>query len=226
MQCRRPWFNSSARKIRWKRDRLSTPVFLGFSGGSAVKESACNVGDPWVGKIPWRREQLPTPVSCLENSMDYTVSLWSHKESNKTDNPLQYSSLENPMDKRNLAGSSPQGHKSWTWFSDWTITIILFYTKKKKHTFNFSFYTSANLHFYRFNLSYKQQLKQTSIYTCCNFKVKIITGFNTMDLSLKTSVFQVLLIFSFVIKQNTPQWHVLCLLISWGKLADKCIILS
>ena len=134
------------------------------------------MGDPWVGKIPWRREQLPTPVSCLENSMDYTVSLWGHKESNKTDNPLQYSCLENPMGKRNLAGSSPRGHKSWTRFSDWTITIILFYTKK--HTFNFSFYTSANLHFYRFNLSYKQQLRQTSIYTCCNFKVKIITGFN------------------------------------------------
>ena len=38
----------------------------GFPGGSAGKESACNVGDlgfeTWVGKIPWRREQLPTPV--------------------------------------------------------------------------------------------------------------------------------------------------------------------
>ena len=39
-----------------ERDRLSTPVFLGFPCGSAGKESACNVGilgfDPWVGKIP------------------------------------------------------------------------------------------------------------------------------------------------------------------------------
>ena len=38
---------------------------MGFPGGSAGKESACNVGDPglpWVGKIPWRREWLPTPV--------------------------------------------------------------------------------------------------------------------------------------------------------------------
>ena len=32
-------------KIRWKRDRLPTPVFLGFPGGSVGKESACNVGD-------------------------------------------------------------------------------------------------------------------------------------------------------------------------------------
>ena len=27
-------------------DRLPTPVFLGFPGGSAGKESACNAGDP------------------------------------------------------------------------------------------------------------------------------------------------------------------------------------
>ena len=30
---------------RWRRDRLPTPVFLGFPCGSAGKESACNVGD-------------------------------------------------------------------------------------------------------------------------------------------------------------------------------------
>ena len=28
-----------------EKDRLPTPVFLGFPGGSAGKESACNVGD-------------------------------------------------------------------------------------------------------------------------------------------------------------------------------------
>ena len=32
-------------KIRWRRDRLPIPVFLGFPCGSAGKESACNVGD-------------------------------------------------------------------------------------------------------------------------------------------------------------------------------------
>ena len=26
-----------------------------------VKASACNVGDPWVRKIPWRRKWQPTP---------------------------------------------------------------------------------------------------------------------------------------------------------------------
>ena len=38
------------RKIPWGRDRLPTPVFLGFPGGSAGKESACNVRD--LGSIP------------------------------------------------------------------------------------------------------------------------------------------------------------------------------
>ena len=37
-------------QIRWRSDRLPTPVFLGFPGGSAGKESACNAVDP--GLIP------------------------------------------------------------------------------------------------------------------------------------------------------------------------------
>ena len=39
----------------------------GFPGGSEVKASASNAGDPglidpWVGKIPWRRKRQPTAV--------------------------------------------------------------------------------------------------------------------------------------------------------------------
>ena len=34
----------------WPRDRLPTPVFLGFAGGSDGKESAYNAGD--LGLIP------------------------------------------------------------------------------------------------------------------------------------------------------------------------------
>ena len=33
------------RKIPWRRDRLPIPIFMGFSGGSDGKESACKVGD-------------------------------------------------------------------------------------------------------------------------------------------------------------------------------------
>ena len=39
------WFDSWDRKIPWRRDKLPTPVFLGFPGGSAGKESTCNAGD-------------------------------------------------------------------------------------------------------------------------------------------------------------------------------------
>ena len=56
------------RSTRERKDRLPTPLFLGFPGASEGKESACNAGDlslipKNVGKITWRREQLPTPVS-------------------------------------------------------------------------------------------------------------------------------------------------------------------
>ena len=64
-------------KIRWRRDRLATPVFLGFLGGSAGKESAFNVGD--LGSIPGLQRSAgegngyPLQFSGLENSMDYIV---------------------------------------------------------------------------------------------------------------------------------------------------------
>ena len=63
--------------MRWRRDRLPTPVFLGFPCGSADKESACNVGDlgsiPGLGKSPGEGKCHPLQYSGLENSMDFTV---------------------------------------------------------------------------------------------------------------------------------------------------------
>ena len=41
----RPWFDSWVGKIPWRRDRLSTLVFIGFPGDSEDKESACNERD-------------------------------------------------------------------------------------------------------------------------------------------------------------------------------------
>ena len=72
--------------IPWRRDRLPTPVFLGFPGGSDGKESTCNAGDlgsiPELGRSPGGAWQL-TPVFCLEN----------------------------PHRQRSLEGYSPQSHK-------------------------------------------------------------------------------------------------------------------
>ena len=56
----------------WRRDRLPTPVFLGFPCGSASKESACNVGDlgsiPVLGRSPGEGKGYPLQYSGLENS--------------------------------------------------------------------------------------------------------------------------------------------------------------
>ena len=53
-------------KICWRRYRLSTLVFLGFPGGSAGKESACNVGDPcWIpglGRSPGEGNGYPLSI--------------------------------------------------------------------------------------------------------------------------------------------------------------------
>ena len=72
-----PLFDSWVRKICWKRDRLPTPVFLGFPYGSAGKQSTYNVGDlgsiPRLGRSPEEGKGYPLQYSGLENSMDYTV---------------------------------------------------------------------------------------------------------------------------------------------------------
>ena len=64
-------------KIPWRRDRLPTPVFLSFLGGSDGKESTCNTRD----------------------------LVWSvGGEDPLHGNPLQYSCLESPHGLRSLAG--------------------------------------------------------------------------------------------------------------------------
>ena len=61
----------------WRRDRLPTPVFLGFPHGSAGKESSCNVGDlgslPGLERSPREEKGYTLQYSGLENSMDCIV---------------------------------------------------------------------------------------------------------------------------------------------------------
>ena len=77
LPCRRPQFDSWVRKIRWRKDRLPTPVFLGFPCGSAGKEFTCNVGDlgsiPGLGRSPGEGKGYPLQYSGLENYMDCIV---------------------------------------------------------------------------------------------------------------------------------------------------------
>ena len=71
LQYRRPWFDCWVGKIPLRRDRLPTPVFLVFPGGSDGKESACSVGDlvsiPGLGRSPGGGHGKPLQYSCLEN---------------------------------------------------------------------------------------------------------------------------------------------------------------
>ena len=88
-----------ARKCNWTLMNFSEG-FLGslvFPGDSDGKESACNAGDlgsiPGLGKSPGGRNG----------------------------NPLQYSGLENSMD-REPAGLQFMGSQSWAWLNDFHFT--------------------------------------------------------------------------------------------------------
>ena len=71
----------------WKRDKLPTPVFLGFPCGLAGKESTCNAGGlgliPGLGRSPGEGKGYPVQYSGLENSGLY--SPWGHKELDTTE---------------------------------------------------------------------------------------------------------------------------------------------
>ena len=64
-------------EIPWRRDRLPTPLFLGFPCGSAGEESAHNEGDlgsiPGLGRSLGEGKGYPLQYSGLENSMDCIV---------------------------------------------------------------------------------------------------------------------------------------------------------
>ena len=65
---------------------------MGFPGGSEVKVSVCNTGDPGLipgsGRSPGEGNGNPLQDSCLENPMDRGAlvgySPWVHKESDMT----------------------------------------------------------------------------------------------------------------------------------------------
>ena len=73
LQRRRLLFNSWIGKIHWRRDRLPTPVFLGFPCGSAGKESACNVGD--LGSIPGLGSSAGKESACVMGDLSLIPGL-------------------------------------------------------------------------------------------------------------------------------------------------------
>ena len=81
---------------------------MGFPGGIDSKESACNAGDldsiPQSGRSPGRGN----------------------------DNPLQYSCLENPMNRGAWWATVRGVAKSWTQLSDWHLHITLSFLDGRK----------------------------------------------------------------------------------------------
>ena len=115
MQCRRPWFDSWVRKIPWRRERLPTPVFLGFPCGSAGKESAYNPGDlgliPGLGRSPGEGKGYPLQCSGLENYMfsilgASMIAQLVKNPSAMQETPVQFLDWEDPLEKRKATHSS------------------------------------------------------------------------------------------------------------------------
>ena len=63
-------------------DRLPIPVFLGFPGGSAGKETACNVGHlgliPGLGRSPGERDSYPLQCSGEFHGLSQSQTRLSH----------------------------------------------------------------------------------------------------------------------------------------------------
>ena len=113
-------------------------LILGFPCGSAGKESTCSAGD--LGSIPGWEHPLEkgnaTHSSILAWRIPWTIySPWGCKELDMTEwlplslsrlmfgegngNTLQYSSLENSMDRGAWRAIVPVVTKSWTPLSNW-----------------------------------------------------------------------------------------------------------
>ena len=73
----------------WRRERLPTPVFLGFPCGSAGKEPPWNAGDlgsiPGLCRSPGEGKGYPLQYSSLENSMDCIVRGVAKSRTSKSD---------------------------------------------------------------------------------------------------------------------------------------------
>ena len=69
--------NCNVRKMSQRSDRVPTSVLLGFSCGSASKESSCNAGGlgsiPGLGRSLGEGKGYPLQYSDLENSIDCIV---------------------------------------------------------------------------------------------------------------------------------------------------------
>ena len=131
-QCRRLRFDSWVRKVRWRRDKLPTPVFLGFPGSSDGKESAYNAGDP---------DWIPGSGRSAGEGISYPLQYsWASLVAQLVKNPpvVQETCVwslgwDDPLEKGKATHSSILAWvtKSQTWLSDFHFHIFSIVTDSK-----------------------------------------------------------------------------------------------
>ena len=94
------WYGSVYVSISISQFIPPLPYYLGFPGSSAGKESACNAGDPGL---------IPRMGRCPEEGNSY---------------PLQYSSLENSMNRERWQATVHGFAKSRTRLSDFHFVLL------------------------------------------------------------------------------------------------------
>ena len=133
-------------------------LIVGFPGGSDDNESACNVGEP--GSIPGLGRS-PGEVN---------------------GNPLQYSCLENPMDRGAWQSTVHGVAKSWTQLSNFTITAYLvtkyyFFFFKESQVLVFKCFDSSPQSWSWFNTVILDKLFTFVSLAFLSSKVDLITGY-------------------------------------------------
>ena len=74
-------------KIRWRRDRLPTPVFLGFPVVQLVKNLPA-IREPWVQSLHWEdplEKGKATHSSILAWRIPWTIQSMGHKQLDMTE---------------------------------------------------------------------------------------------------------------------------------------------
>ena len=97
--------SSRVGKIPWRRDRLLTPVFLGFPSDSDGKESTCNAGDPGLNPGSGRSAGEGIGYS-LQYSWDSLVVPLVKNPPAMQESPVRFLGWEDPLEKRKATHSS------------------------------------------------------------------------------------------------------------------------
>ena len=127
LQCRRPRFNSWVGKIPWKRDRLPTPVFLGFPGGCSEmnwKGYCVQRRQRWAIIYDWRdtKDALFKYTFVLADVETYLYII--HTSPQCSEGCVHDFSFSTPFlhDANTLVGQNQLGDMLWA-FSVWLIRL-------------------------------------------------------------------------------------------------------